>query len=51
MFIVSYIALIIAFICWMYFGYLFLKKDHSPYPMWIACAFVWIANVMIHIYK
>lgn len=51
MLIVSYIALIISFICWIYFVYLCVKKGNSPYPMWIACAFIWIANLMTHVYK
>lgn len=51
MLIFAYIILIISLGCWIRSVYLCVKKHHSTYPMWIAYAFILIANLMIEVYK
>ena len=47
----AYIILIVSLGYWIRSAYLCIKKHHSTYTMWIAYAFILIANLMIEVYK
>lgn len=45
------VAFVISTLCWICFFYREIRYGHSPYPVWIALAFMYICNLGIQIYK